>query len=191
MDNFYCDSPDDGEENPLPTPREWRPDDCLKPVPPPYWIRVIEYPRHPSFQDVGCWILVVNRLQQVAATLGPTLGQQLSHRWLMVCRAPGGTRVLVVHPDLGQEARDWIETCNSACRDCNCGGYDCLDIDGNMTTRAMRVFAARAWPKLPMPARIELLLESEVESIGVAADATPDFSEFDTHLLESIVNEAG
>jgi hypothetical protein len=194
MDNFYCDSPpdEDGEENPLPAPREWSDGDCLEPVPPPYWIKVIAYPRYPYFLAVGCWILVVAKLQEAAATLGPTLGQQIPHRWLMVCRLPDGTRVLVVHPDLGNEAREWIETCNGALRHCNCGGYDCLDIDGHLATKAMRVFAARAWPKLAMAARIELLIEGEAETISMAADDTPDFGEIDNaFLLDSIVNEAG
>lgn len=151
---LYCDDADDT----VPELRKWRAKDNLSPLPPRGWLIATTFygPSHPL--EIGCWLYILATAQQSSKQHGTRLHA--------MARDGDGTRVLLVHPTIGSDVKEAVETVHDTIQGCNCGG-ECIETD--LQEAAARVLARRRWKALPTSERIDYLLSAETEAdIGLA-----------------------
>ena len=196
MTQIICDTPESYDDGPCPLARAWLPADQLTPTPPKGWIRMLDLGPTPAALEIGCWLCGLWLLEREEIRLAearlakdpldPRPGRKDRH---VLARDPHGARILLVHPSLKTFARQTVQAFNDAIESCNCGGSDCLA--GGHQYAALKVLARRSWLKLPIPQRINLLLENEYDeprSIGLAI-GDPAFlrgDDIDINFLEEI-----
>jgi hypothetical protein len=182
MTRMSCDAPPEAweDEPPIPLPHPWGPADQLTTAPPHGWVRVVDLPEAAHPTQIGVWLIALEYTHATEKEAGVRLH--------VIARDASARRILLVHPDLGEDAARWVEDFNATLtgEGCDCGGYNCLA--GPFQFAAMQTRARRAWPSVPISRRIQILQEYE-EPVSAATQGIAIVASFnDIMMLEEITS---